>query len=130
LPEDYVQVPPDSTGKKMHTLSESVGTNTVETQVVKVADASAPTQYQGVRADGDAQISMEDLALAIRYLAECIARPIWYEPTSGLLRVDTSATTLPTLTNIQQLGTYTIKESLLNPTHEAAWSQQVRARIT
>lgn len=38
MPEDFVQIAPDSTGSKIHTISRVIGANTVEQQVVLIGD--------------------------------------------------------------------------------------------
>jgi len=43
MPESYVQVPPDSTGKKLRTRSRTIGANTVQEQAVFTA--ALPTYY-------------------------------------------------------------------------------------
>ena len=43
MAESLVQVAPDSTGKKLHTISSVVGTDTVEEQVVIVTSARTRT---------------------------------------------------------------------------------------
>jgi hypothetical protein len=46
MPEDFVQVAPDSTGAKIHTRSRVIGANTVEEQFVIVQEEKIVT-YQG-----------------------------------------------------------------------------------
>jgi len=38
LSEGYIQVPPDSTGKKIRTIERSIGANTVEEKVIELAE--------------------------------------------------------------------------------------------
>jgi hypothetical protein len=38
FPESYVRIPPDDSGKKLRTLEETVGSNTVETYVIALRD--------------------------------------------------------------------------------------------
>lgn len=52
----YVQVPPDSTGKKLHTQQHVVGANTVEAQVFHLADHTDPSKLQHVDAQGQASV--------------------------------------------------------------------------
>lgn len=52
----YVQVPPDSTGKKLNTQQHSVSGNTVETQVFHLADHTNPSHLQHVDAQGQASV--------------------------------------------------------------------------
>ena len=40
MSESYVQLPTDSTGKKLRTISHTVGANTVHDEVVEIADSS------------------------------------------------------------------------------------------
>jgi len=48
MANSYVQVPPDSTGKKLQTEQHTVGPNTVETQVMHIGDRNTPTQRVSV----------------------------------------------------------------------------------
>ncbi len=44
----FVQVPPDSTGKKVYTKQATVGTDVVQTQVVHLADESSPENLASI----------------------------------------------------------------------------------
>jgi hypothetical protein len=57
MPEEFVQVPPDSTGKKLHHKSFNDGVNDVFAPVVHVADRTDPTRQQTVHSDGSARVS-------------------------------------------------------------------------
>jgi hypothetical protein len=46
MPEDFVQVAPDSTGAKIHTRQRVIGANTIEEQYVIVQEEKVVT-YQG-----------------------------------------------------------------------------------
>jgi hypothetical protein len=50
----YVQVPPDGAGKKIHTKTQSVAGNQVETQVLHLADPTNPEYIQQVDIRGQA----------------------------------------------------------------------------
>ena len=52
----YVQVPPDSTGKKLHTKQHTVGVNTVEIQGYHLSDPINPAYTQHVDAQGQANV--------------------------------------------------------------------------
>lgn len=52
----YVQVPPDSTGKKVHALEHVVGPDTVQTQVIHIADKYYPEHVQQVDVRGAASV--------------------------------------------------------------------------
>lgn len=52
----YVQVPPDSTGKKLHTQQHTVGANTVEVQAFHLTDPSYPSNIQKVDTQGQASV--------------------------------------------------------------------------
>ncbi len=60
----YVQVPPDSTGKKLNTQQHSVSGNTVETQVFHLADHTNPSHLQHVDAQGQASVRPRTVDLA------------------------------------------------------------------
>lgn len=52
----YVRVPPDSTGKKVYTIEQTVGADTVQTQVVHIADKKYPDQFQAIDKRGSASV--------------------------------------------------------------------------
>lgn len=52
----YVRVPPDSTGKKVYTVEQTVGLDTVQAQVIHVADKLNPTQFQAIDRRGSASV--------------------------------------------------------------------------
>ena len=53
--ENYVQLNPDSTGKKMRTREATVSGNTVEQEVLVLADPNTPSQMGAVDASGAIQ---------------------------------------------------------------------------
>lgn len=52
----YVQVPPDSTGKKVYTRTTTVGADTVQTQVVHLVDESNPDNLLQIDRRGSASV--------------------------------------------------------------------------
>ena len=52
----YVQVPPDSTGKKLQAKQHVIGANTVHAQVMHIADPSNPEQVQSIDNRGSASV--------------------------------------------------------------------------
>lgn len=56
MTNSYVQVPPDSTGKKLHTIQHIVGANTVEAQAYHLIDPIAPENIQRVDPQGQASV--------------------------------------------------------------------------
>lgn len=56
MTNSYVQVPPDSTGKKLHTLQHSITGNTVEVQAFHLADPTIPTSLLAVDSRGAAAV--------------------------------------------------------------------------
>lgn len=52
----FVQVPPDSTGKKIYTKQATVGADTVQVQAMHLADSSNPAQLQSVDNRGAASV--------------------------------------------------------------------------
>jgi hypothetical protein len=56
MTNSYIQVPPDSTGKKMHAQQHVVAENTVQVPVYHLADVDYPTRIQHVDAQGQASV--------------------------------------------------------------------------
>jgi hypothetical protein len=56
----YIQVPPDSTGKKLHTQEHIVGGSTVQVQGMHIADPTDPTKVQKVDAQGAASVRFSE----------------------------------------------------------------------
>lgn len=56
----YVQVPPDSTGKKVHTQQNTVGADTVQTQVMHIADSSSASNLLAIDHTGAANIRFSE----------------------------------------------------------------------
>lgn len=54
MTNSYVQVPPDSTGKKLYTQQHTVGSDTVQGQVMHLASPDDPTHIQKVDTRGQA----------------------------------------------------------------------------
>jgi hypothetical protein len=52
----FIQVPPDSTGKKLYAQQHTVGADTVQGQVMHLADPDNPTYIQHVDAQGAASV--------------------------------------------------------------------------
>ncbi len=52
----YVRVPPDSTGKKVYTIEQTIGADTVQTQVTHLADKKYPTQFQAIDKRGSSSV--------------------------------------------------------------------------
>ncbi len=52
----FVRVPPDSTGKKVYTKQQTVGADTVEAQVMHLADADNPDHLLAVDVRGSASV--------------------------------------------------------------------------
>jgi hypothetical protein len=52
----FVRVPPDSTGKKVHTRQNTVGTDVVQTQIVHIADKNFPDNLQAIDIQGAASV--------------------------------------------------------------------------
>lgn len=52
MTDSYVQVPPDSTGKKVETHTVNDGTQDVERQVIAVADATQAERFLTINSDG------------------------------------------------------------------------------
>ena len=63
MPESYIRVPPDSSGKKIHSHSTTIGDNTVETQVVHIGGTLHPgdsTRILEVDTDGAAKVTFAE----------------------------------------------------------------------
>jgi hypothetical protein len=56
----YVRVPPDSTGKKVFSKEHVIGADTVQTQVIHVADSTDPTQALAINATGAASVTFAE----------------------------------------------------------------------
>lgn len=56
----FVQVPPDSTGKKLHALQHSVGANTVQGQAIHLADPGSPEQFLAIDNRGSASVRFSE----------------------------------------------------------------------
>lgn len=56
----FVQVPPDSTGKKLHALQHTVGANTVQGQAMHLADADNPEHFLAVDIKGAASVRFSE----------------------------------------------------------------------
>lgn len=56
----YVQVPPDSTGKKLYTQEHLVGIDTVQGQVFHLADQATPTNLLAVDIRGSASVRFSE----------------------------------------------------------------------
>lgn len=56
----YVQVPPDSTGKKLFSQQHTVGGDTVQGQVVHMADADEPSHLLNIDVQGAASIRFSE----------------------------------------------------------------------
>jgi hypothetical protein len=52
----YVRVPPDGAGKKVYSKTQTVGADSVETQVMHLADSNTPTQILAVDGRGAASV--------------------------------------------------------------------------
>jgi len=52
MADSYIQVPPDSTGKKLQTQEHTVNAQTVQTQVMHIGDKDTPTQRVSVDDEG------------------------------------------------------------------------------
>ena len=60
MTNSYVQVPPDSTGKKLHALQHTVGANTVQVQGFHVVDSVTPTNALTIDQRGAASIRFSE----------------------------------------------------------------------
>jgi len=60
MAEDFIQSPPDSTGKHVHTKMVNDGVNDVHTPVMMIADRDIPSQRQGVDNKGAAYVRFSD----------------------------------------------------------------------
>ena len=56
----FVQVPPDSTGKKLHSLQHTVGANTVQGQAIHLADPGSPEQFLAIDNRGSASVRFSE----------------------------------------------------------------------
>jgi hypothetical protein len=52
----FVRVPPDSTGKKVYTVEQTVGSDIVQAQVLHLADRKNPDQFQAIDVRGSASV--------------------------------------------------------------------------
>ncbi len=56
----FVQVPPDSTGKKLYAQQHTVGADTVQAQVMHLADGTNPQQRQAINNQGAASVTFAE----------------------------------------------------------------------
>lgn len=56
----YIRVPPDGAGKKVQSLSHTIGADDVQTQVVHVADSADPTLFQKIDKYGAVNVSFSE----------------------------------------------------------------------
>lgn len=57
---NYVQVPPDSTGKKLHTKQHTINSSDVQVQVMHLADVKEPSNTLAVDVQGSASIRFSE----------------------------------------------------------------------
>lgn len=60
MTNSFVQVPPDSTGKKLHTLQHTIGANTVQLQGFHLADSVDPTNALAIDQRGAASVRFSE----------------------------------------------------------------------
>lgn len=60
MANSYIQVPPDSTGKKVQHIEHIIGANTVQTQAIHIADQNNPENIQHVNDYGAASITFNE----------------------------------------------------------------------
>lgn len=56
MTNSFVQVPPDSVGKKVYAQQHTVGADTVQAQVMHLADANNPSYFQAIDIQGSASV--------------------------------------------------------------------------
>lgn len=143
-----VQLQPDSSGKKVDTSEIAVGTNTVERQRINISD---PVNANGHAEVKDASITgseyglvvrafIHDIALSLKRPLDILARSLatCAEPASGRLRTITdinsgnigTVTTCTTVTNINQMATFDVKQSLLYATERQNWCANIRSKVS
>lgn len=63
--ESYVRVPADSTGKKLRTITDTIGSDTVHQEVITIADDTTLTQTAGVTASGNLEVCIAEETAAV-----------------------------------------------------------------
>ncbi len=67
MTDNYVQIPPNSSGLKIDTSELTVNSQTVERQRIVLADPTASGNFVGVSVGGALQVSSDDVS-TIQYL--------------------------------------------------------------
>jgi len=154
----FVQVAPDSTGKKIDTCEVSTASGTVERQGICVGDPADGSGLCAVRQDNaqsatDYSLAVHvrqvlDVALSVLQPLRSLARALALapDPSTGRLRVLVDAitgsltlatvttvstvTTCSTVTSVSQFAGFDAKQTLLYSNERASWAVNVRTRIT
>jgi len=114
MAESFIQVPVDSSGKKLHTISKTVGSNTVEEQVGYVTDGN--DEAQGAKADSAYAGSGSASVIAIlKGLYSLLAGTLTIKRALG---TTTKSTYTVTTSSAQAVASNTSRKSLriVNPT--------------
>ncbi len=80
---------------------------------------------------------LTDIFLALKAIFNAIVRPLWVDPTTGKINVNTVASitagtinTVSTVTSMTQMAGFDLKQSLLTSQDRNAWGATVRNRIS
>jgi hypothetical protein len=134
MSDQYVQILPDNTGKKVDTEEVFVGTNTVQRQRVQIAGNDG-ADLASVDALSGLAVSLQDIAQSLRWLLVGINRPMFINAANSRVRVDvenfsSNLSVCGTVTTVNQLAGFDAKLSLLNAVERSNWALNVRSRIT
>jgi len=83
------------------------------------------------------QLQIKDINVALKSILNAIMRPIWLDPATGKINVNTVAsitagtiTTVGTVTSMSQMSGFDLKQSLLTSQDRSAWAGTIRNRIS
>lgn len=153
MSNQYVQIAPDSTGKKVQVFENTVGIDTVESQGVALVDptngaaiavaTSAPVGTEEALVtrnipSGLQNVALNDLLAGLSFAISSLQRPMWLDYGQSALRINVVAGTLPTVTTVGTVSTvttvtnvagYSAKDTMLNSLDRTSYYQGPRQRI-
>lgn len=75
-------------------------------------------------------VSMEDLAVALKNILNALTRPMWINPSTGKMIIDSGTiSTVSTITNVPTIGNNDTQSLIIN-VMRTNWADNIRGRIT